>query len=571
MDQLSLCRGLAARRRWFRTAACRGLAARRRWCRTAARPAALAITVSVVTAAVLLAAALFGVRLTPSGSGGNNTWVLDGGRAVLKAGTAPFATVPDPRDPTLGGLLSPDFNDSSCLSRYRVSLYRRPSLHAISSYLVSALRRYESLHRQCGPGTPAYARAVERLRAAAASNASAATSSSPGCSYLVWNPVEGLGNRILSLTSGFLYALLTDRVLLVHSGGDALDDLFCEPFPGSTWILPADKDFPIRGMEQLNLGHHESLGSVLRRGEDPGVAPWLYAHLVNNYDAQEKQFFCDDVQAQLRRVPWLVFHSDNYFLPALFLIPRYERELARMFPRRDSVFHHLGRYLFHPSNTVWSMVMRDHDEYFARADERVGIQVRTFSWAPISTDELYGQILNCSQREDILPAVPSVGELAANADGQPAKQKAVLVVSLHGEYSEKLRDLYQKNGSTGREAVSVYQPTHLGAQRSGEKEHNQQAFAEMVLLGFSDAVVTSAVSTFGYVGHGLAGLRPWVLGSPVDGKAPNTPCRRATSIEPCFHSPPNYECRAKGDGDTGRMVRHVRHCGDFPQGVQLVE
>ncbi|CAN6275844.1 unnamed protein product [Urochloa humidicola] len=557
----------------------RGSVARRRWCRAAARPAALAIAASVA-AALLLAVVLFGVRLTPSG--GNHTWFSDGGRDVLlmKAGAAadPLATVPDPRDPTLGGLLSPDFNDSSCLSRYRAVLYRRPSLHAISSHLVSALRRYESLHRRCGPGTTAYVRAVERLRAAAPN----ASSCSAECSYLVWNPVEGLGNRILSLTSGFLYALLTDRVLLVHSGGSDLDDLFCEPFPGSTWILPRDEgEFPIRDMDQLGLGHHESLGAVLGRGEeDPGAAaaasPWLYAHLVHNYGAQDRRFFCDDAQAALRRVPWLVFHSDNYFVPGLFLIPRYERELDRMFPRRDAVFHHLGRYLFHPSNTVWGIVTRYHAEYFDKADERVGIQVRTFGWAPISADELYGQILNCSQREGILPVHVSDELASSAANGQPAKRKAVLVVSLHGEYSEKLREMYDKGkGSTtagrDREAVSVYQPTHLGAQRSGEKEHNQQAFAEMVLLGFADSVVTTAASTFGYVGHGLAGLRPWVLVSAVDGKAPDTPCRHAPTIEPCFHSPPNYDCRAKADGDAGRMVRHIRHCEDFPQGVQLVE
>ncbi|CAO2042479.1 unnamed protein product [Urochloa humidicola] len=564
MDQLLPCRGSSA--------------ARRQWFRAAARPAAPAIGVSVA-AALLLAVVLFGVRLTPSG--GNHTWFSDGGRDDVKAGAAgPLATVPDPRDPTLGGLLSPDFNDSSCLSRYRAVLYRPPSLHAISSHLVSVLRRYESLHRQCGPGTPAYARAVERLRAAP--NASTTPSSSSDCNYLVWNPVEGLGNRILSLTSGFLYALLTDRVLLVHTSGDDLNDLFCEPFPGSTWVLTAadtDGDFPIRDMEQLVQGHHESLGAVLGRGEDPGAAsPWLYAHLVHNYDAQDRRFFCDDVQAALRRVPWLVFHSDNYFAPGLFLIPGHERELSRMFPRRDLVFHHLGRYLFHPSNTVWGMVTRYHDEYFSKADERVGIQVRTFGWAPISSDELYSQILNCTQREGILP-VPSASEILVveNADDghQPAKRKAVLVVSLHGEYSEKLREMYQKdNGSTpaGREVVSVYQPTHLGAQRSGEKEHNQQAFAEMVLLGFSDAVVTTAASTFGYVGQGLAGLRPWVLVSPVDGKAPDTPCRHAPTIEPCFHSPPNYDCRrANAHGDAGKMVRHVRHCEDYPQGVQLVE
>ncbi|PUZ47391.1 hypothetical protein GQ55_7G160900 [Panicum hallii var. hallii] len=560
----------------FHLSPCRGLEARRRWYRAAARPTVLVVTASVA-AALLMAAVLFGVRLTPSG--GNSTWVSAGVRDVLKAvsnqsgqGTAgPLATVPDPGDRLLGGLLAPEFDENSCVSRYRAALYRRPSVHAISSHLVSALRRYESRHRRCGPGTPAYARAVERLRAAP--NASAAPSSSAaGCSYLVWNPIEGLGNRILTITSGFLYALLTDRVLLLHSSGGALDDLFCEPFPGSTWILEEDEKFPILGMGHLTAGHHESLRSVLRRGEDPSAAPWLYVHLRHDYSKvhQDQQFFCDDVQAQLRRVPWLVVQSDNYFVPGLFLIPGLERELARMFPRRDLVFHHLGRYLFHPSNTVWGMVTRYHDEYFAKADERVGIQVRKFRWAPISTDELYGQILNCSQREGILPVHGAAATGGFN-DGQPAKQKAVLVVSLHDEYSEKLRDLYPKNGSAGREAVSVYQPTHLGAQRSGEQQHNQKALAEMVLLSFSDAVVTTAVSTFGYVGQGLAGLRPWVLMTPVDGKAPDTPCRHAATMEPCFHAPPTYDCRARANGDVGRIVRHIRHCEDFPQGVQLVE
>jgi len=193
-----------------------------------------------------------------------------------------------------------------------------------------------------------------------------------------------------------------DRVLLHRSG----DDLFCEPFPGSTWILPAEKDFPIRGIERLtDRNHHDSLGSVLRRGEDPGTAPWLYVHLRHDYISggyHDQLFFFDDVQAQLRRVPWLVFLSDNYIVPGLFLIPRHELELARMFPRRDVVFHHLGRYLFNPSNTVWDMVTRYHDSYFTKADER---EVRMFPWwAPISTDELYGRSSTAPNARTSCPA-----------------------------------------------------------------------------------------------------------------------------------------------------------------------
>ncbi|CAN6269999.1 unnamed protein product [Urochloa humidicola] len=157
---------------------CRGLEARRPWCRAAARPPALVITVSVA-AALLMGVVLFGVRLTPSGGNNTSTWVSAGVRDVLNAvskqgnAAGPLATVPDPSDRLLGGLLSPDFDESSCLSRYRAALYRRPSPHAISTYLISALRRYESLHRRCGPGTPAYVRAVERLRASP--NASTST------------------------------------------------------------------------------------------------------------------------------------------------------------------------------------------------------------------------------------------------------------------------------------------------------------------------------------------------------------------------------------------------------------
>ncbi|PAN38405.1 hypothetical protein PAHAL_7G169700 [Panicum hallii] len=539
---------------------------------SAVRATTVLLTSAIVAAVLLMAAVLFGARWTPSSDAG--TWVSAGVRVVMNAvsdqGAVPLATVPDPSDRLLGGLLSPDFDDRSCFSRYRAARYRRASLHALSPHLVFALRRYESLHRLCGPGTHAYARAVERLRAPP--KASSGDDVAPSCSYLVWTPNAGLGNRILSITAGFLYALLTDRVLLLDGSRGDLDDLFCEPFPGSTWILPRG-DLPAR--VKLTIDTPESLGNTLGRGEAPGGgAPWLYVHLVHNYNAQDKLFFCDDVQAQLRRVPWLVFQADNYFVPGLFVMPRFERELARMFPRRDAVFHHLGRYLFHPSNTVWDMVARYHGAYFAKADERVGIQVRTFKWAPISTDEFYAQILKCTQRENILPAVvaPAANASTGGSGGQAAaKRKAVVVVSLHGEYSEMLRNLYHEHGTAAGEAVSVFQPTHLGEQHIGDKQQNQKALAEMVLLSFSDVVVTSGVSTFGYVSQGLAGLRPWVLMRPNHGKAPNTPCRLAPTIEPCFHRPPNYDCRAKARCDTGRMVQHIRHCEDFPEGVQLLE
>ncbi|KAK9192117.1 hypothetical protein WN943_020733 [Citrus x changshan-huyou] len=50
---------------------------------------------------------------------------------------------------------------------------------------------------------------------------------------------SGLGNKVLSVTAVLLYALLTNRVMLIDRGEDTVD-LFYEPFPKTSWILPLD-------------------------------------------------------------------------------------------------------------------------------------------------------------------------------------------------------------------------------------------------------------------------------------------------------------------------------------------
>ncbi|WOL06567.1 hypothetical protein Cni_G15301 [Canna indica] len=48
-------------------------------------------------------------------------------------------------------------------------------------------------------------------------------------------------------------------------------------------------------------------------------------------------------------------------------------------------------------------------------------------------------------------------------------------------------------------------------------------------------------------------------------------CRRAESMEPCFHTPPKYDCKAHKDVDKGAVVRHVRHCEDLDEGLKLFD
>nr|CAD1827083.1 unnamed protein product [Ananas comosus var. bracteatus] len=473
------------------------------------------------------------------------------------------------KDRLLGGLLSSEFDEHSCLSRYRAVLYRKTSHHLLSPYLVSKLRKYEALHKKCGPGTPLYKKSLEQLKHN--------HSTELECNYVFWSPIAGLGNRMLTVTSIFLYALLTNRVLLIDQPNDMVD-VFCEPFPGTSWVLP--DDFPIKNMWSFHHRTGESYGVMLEKGlikNDPNVPKeslpsYVYAHLPHDYNTMSHRlFFCDEDQLVLRKVNWLLIRSDNYFAPGLFMIQQYEDELRRMFPIKETVFHHLGRYLFHPSNTVWGLITRYYDSYLAKADERVGVQIRTFFWTRLSSDDLFEEIIRCAQNEKLLPPVNGTDSQPSDTEKQRIS-KATLVVSLHYNYYEKMKSMYYEHSTTTGEIVSVYQPTHEGNQQTEKQSHNQKALAEIWLLSFCDELITTSVSTFGYVSNGLAGLKPLYLAMSAEiDKVPDPPCRRAVSMEPCFHSPPNFDCRTKKDADTGMLVPHVRHCADVNDGVKLVD
>uniref|UniRef100_A0A7N0TZR0 Fucosyltransferase n=1 Tax=Kalanchoe fedtschenkoi TaxID=63787 RepID=A0A7N0TZR0_KALFE len=467
-----------------------------------------------------------------------------------------------PVDKLFGGLLVSGFEESSCHSRYQSALYRKESPFKPSSYLLSKLRSYEALHRQCGPNSEPYNKMLEQLK-------KGQTAEISDCSYVVWISYSGLGNRILTLASAFIYALLTNRVLLVDPGVD-IADLFCEPFSGASWLLP--RDYPL--MSQFNSFDQKSpqcYGNMLKGSSSANstAAPYVYLHLVHDYDDQDKLFFCDENQDFLRKVPWLIMRTDNYFVPSLFLMPSYETELNNLFPQKEAVFHHIGRYLFHPTNSVWGLITRYYQAYLAKADERIGIQIRVFETAPGPFQYVLDQILSCTMKKNLLPEI-NMHDPISSPPGKP-KSKVLLMTSLSAGYFEKIRNLYWEHSTVTGEIVAVYQPSHEEYQQTEKKMHNRKAWAEMYLLSLTDVLVTSSWSTFGYVAQSLGGLKPWILYKPENSTTPDPACQRAMSMEPCFHAPPFYDCKAKTGIDTGKLVPHVRHCEDMSWGLKLVD
>ncbi|KAL2243535.1 UNVERIFIED_CONTAM: Galactoside 2-alpha-L-fucosyltransferase [Sesamum indicum] len=477
----------------------------------------------------------------------------------------PAQPVQVPKDKILGDILPTGFDEKSCLSRYQSLLYRRGVPRKASPHLISKLRSYEALHKKCGPYTALYNKTMEDLK-------SGRYSSISDCKYLVWISFSGLGNRILTLASAFLYALLTDRVLLVDPGID-IPDLFCEPFPDVSWLLPLD--FPLTSQfNGFNQKSRQSYGNLLKSksvGNITGSAPqpYVYLHLVHDYDDHDKLFFCDQDQSYLQKIPWLIMKTDNYFIPSLFLIHSFEQELHNLFPDKETVFHLLGRYLFHPTNSVWGLISRYYEAYLSKADVKVGIQIRVFDTETGPFKHVLDQILSCTMKEGILPQINEQEPIIKPSGKQ--KTVSVLMTSLSGGYFEEVRDLYWEHPTVTGDVIEVYQPSHEGHQQTEKQNHNRKAWAEMYLLSLTDKLVTSSWSTFGYVAQGLGNLKPWILYKPENRTAPDPPCQRAASMEPCFHAPPFYDCKLRRGMDTGALVPHVKHCEDMSWGLKLVE
>ncbi|EPS59581.1 hypothetical protein M569_15224, partial [Genlisea aurea] len=451
------------------------------------------------------------------------------------------------------------FVENSCLSR-NDPLLRHSRVRDPSPYLLMKLRGYEAMHRRCGPYTASYNRTVSYL-----GPDNGTVSGGPNeCRYIIWKSASGMGNKMMTLASTFLYALLTDRVLLISHDND-IPDLFCEPFPESTWLLPLDFPLSSRIAKDLGKNSEDKLGNMIRRKRDLSKQPYVYLHMAHDYDDKDQLFFCDREQSHLRRVPWLVTKSDNYFIPSLFLMHSFQPELELLFPDKELVFHQLGRYLFLPTNPVWGLVVRYYEAYLSMADVRVGIQIRNYharvNGAIVRYVIKLDQILSCSHRKGILPRISEQGDDGLRT-GEKTKNRtlvSVMITSLGRAYSEELRNMYWEKPTSNGETVAVYQPSFEELQKYEQKNHDMKAVAEMYLLSLCDKLVTTSRSTFGYVAQALGGLRPWIVFH--NETAEPAACSWGKSMEPCFHDPPPLDavCKARTDGG-GRRRRFLGKC-----------
>ncbi|KAJ7523224.1 hypothetical protein O6H91_18G042200 [Diphasiastrum complanatum] len=448
---------------------------------------------------------------------------------------------------------------SNCLSRQEHSLFHKASARlGMPAELSFALAKYEEMHKRCSQ---------DKNWTHAFSNPDPADT----CDYLLYTEgPAGLGNRLLSLASAFLFAVLTNRVILVDRSGD-IPELVCEPLSGSSWLLPAD--FPF---EKLDHSVPKLREAYKEGWNDTKV---IYLYLREDQNGDDRQFFCTATQQKLESIKWLAWNSNQYYIPRFFTLAPFWQQLVQLFPDVSLVFTHLSRYLFLPNNSIWDRIVRIHLSYFSSAQKRLGLQVRLHSRGDLSEfyPPAYTQIMNCLINNELLPNVSTTNSMAPSFNHKQQKPTerttSVLVASLQFKYYEEIRILYMNNPAQDGKFVQVHSLSHEGREWHS-LDQDIKAFIEMWLLSFSDEIATSSWSTFGYVAQGLGAITPHLLNIRGDFEKNGLPsCVVGQSIDPCNHFPFMNSCESESlSSEHSQWIQqHIKPCQDEGNGLQLVQ
>lgn len=472
---------------------------------------------------------------------------------------------------------------------------------------TKVLEEYEALHRKC----------IQSV-GDSLNDYFLSGNTSTGCQFLVADALDfGLGNRLLTVASASLYAILTHRILLVPTS-TRLPDLMCEPFVGSSWRVESEGVFtPADSHPQLwtstnTLLHKIDLTQTIAGGDEFGNSSGGSEEFVSNSTYASRgedgawhpvdRFFCDTEQAYVKsKVTWVYLTGCHYFLPNLFTVPSFRPALERLFPDHKMALTTVMRSLMLPSDPVWRQVKEANDVHFnqrVNTDEfshRIGIQVRYVGGKDQYekfNEFVNTRIVNCLIENAILQLPPnsshnnnnvtlttsSTSEVKYNvaeaADGHSRRQSTVFIASLHDGLLKHLKSMYNSSTSAGSDddddddghprhllestsvanSVRVVQLTHGEEQKSGLDE-DQGALAEILLLSFSDDLFVTPSSTFGGIAQVYGGLIPWFIDYDPSS---NNSCFHGQTVDICFsRSLEMFTCPYDTHSFTGKRLADV--------------
>jgi hypothetical protein len=288
---------------------------------------------------------------------------------------------------------------------------------------------------------------------------------------LVYTDASGLGNRLNSILTGFIWAILSKRILLIRSDSFDYSELLCEPFQGSSWIFPFNWT---KNEIYENLQRYSNHSPFKLQKFEANCHPCFETIL-------QEDFFHDQLQQ------WIVYsNGELYGIPVFFLSKYYRKLLEEWFPNHF-VAHELVHYLIKPANPVYVTIQETMTKITDSLKDKptphcsLGIQYRNFG---------------LDQEELCLPTFLSSSNNNSNNNNCS-------------------RSLFFSSMKNVTEILSIHFPTaltfpHDQRYYDQKEQHDilqtQHALHDIFILAMMDDVIVSPHSTFGYM---VQALRPW--------------------------------------------------------------
>lgn len=150
---------------------------------------------------------------------------------------------------------------------------------------------------------------------------------------------------------------------------------------------------------------------------------------------------------------------------------------------------------------------------------------------------------------------------------------SVFITSLNIRHVEFVRSWYLDNPTEDGSLVHVWSGTHSGVELTTSqdativRDASLEALCEIFLLSFTDTLLTSNMSTFGYVAAGLSGIAPFQVDNQRSSQrvenADKPKCTRARTSEACHLCPP---CRSTCVAESSMLTQ----CPEWQWGILLL-
>ena len=387
--------------------------------------------------------------------------------------------------------------------------------HSHSSDSEDPLDLRKRLKRALTARPPAFERALMGYVEKHKSATTGSKKDSENHKYIVYvsGGNDGYGNRLPGVAMAFLWALLTDRVLLVH-----WRDTFPNPAswgkfqPGVEMDVDKLRDsLSDKMLQYVPIGSSASCGNSNKKGSSSSNG---CAMIVR--DDYAKIATKDLNQQYPEKV--LLFKSDDYAMPLLVNNEHYKEQVKALFNNKHAnVFGHIARWLLTPSPKIQKTVDRTFESL---GKYNFGMHLRMQKPMPAGGDK------------GVKVPEPEVffrfARMRAEALGFPASDTVFYLASDDARARDRATEYFNKRGLT----VRFMQGIKFG--NDGDRtsvESLQNAIAEMRVLSMCDEIVGSYGSSFSAVAASWGAITKYDI--RADGSYWNTgwnePCWRFAS------------------------------------------